>query len=135
MMRWHYKPGCRKDELIAERTRTRTETDDHGVTSTTRCLANCYLGSVFTGVLWSVWERTIEKNGEQVKTPQRWIGCDLLHYENGFGWGYKFLDEASHPDYFSCPLNYLDLVPIEVYGGHQEWRDGVRRFHARRSKG
>lgn len=134
-MHWVYKRGYRKHDLIEERTRTRTETDDQGVTLTTRCLAHCYQGSVFTGVVWSVWERSYENNGEQIKPPQRWIGCDLLHYENGFGWGYKFLNEVSHPDYCSCPLAYLDLVPIEVYGGHQAWRDGVRRFHARRSNG
>ena len=32
-----------------------------------------------------------------------------------------------HPYYYSCPLKYLDLVPIDTYGGNAEWRDGVRR--------
>ena len=45
-------------------------------------------------------------------------------------WGYKDLDEAMFPYYFSCPLKYLDMVPIEIYGGHPEWRERVRAYHA-----
>lgn len=130
-MRWHFKPGRRKDELIFERTKSRVQTDDQGVTTRTTCLGHCYLGSVFSGVLWSIWERTFEKDGERVRPPHRWIGCDLMQYRHEVGWGYKFLDDETHPDYYSCPLSYLDAVPIEVYRGHEAWREGVRRFHAR----
>ena len=36
-----------------------------------------------------------------------------------------------HPYFYSCPLKYLDLVPIEQFGGHAEWRELVRKYHAR----
>jgi hypothetical protein len=47
------------------------------------------------------------------------------------GWGYKDLDESMGPYYFSCPLKYLDMVPIDRYGGNAEWRAGVVAYHER----
>ena len=78
-----------------------------------------------------MWERNFAKDGQQVELTQRWIACDLLRYERDCGWGYKDLDESMHPYFYSCPLKYLDLVPIEQYGGNVEWRGFVRSHHAR----
>ena len=36
------------------------------------------------------------------------------------------MEESMHPYYYSCPLSYLELVPIDQYGGNAEWREGVR---------
>ena len=56
------------------------------------------------------------------------IGCHLLESE-GREWGYKFLVEAEHPYYYSCPLRYLDMAPVQS----SEWRERVHRFHAGRA--
>jgi len=95
------------------------------------CLAHCYRGGAFSGVLWTVWERTFVKDGVEAQQAERWIGCDLLRHQTGFGWGYKDMEESMFPYYFSCPLKYIGMVPIEKFGGHAEWRENVQRYHAR----
>jgi hypothetical protein len=130
-MGWLFKNGCTRKELIRERSESwETVSGDMLVKSV--CLAHCYRGGVFSGVLWSVWERTFIQNGQQFKEPERWITCDLLKYQRGFGWGYKDMEESMHPYFYSCPLGYLKMVPLERYGGHPEWREGVRKYHERR---
>jgi len=52
------------------------------------------------------------------------IGCHLLESE-GREWGYKFLVEAEHPYYYSCPLRYLDMAPQRC----ATWRARVHAFH------
>jgi hypothetical protein len=34
-----------------------------------------------------------------------------------------------HPYYYSCPLRYLDMAPVQSF----EWRERVHRFHAGRA--
>ena len=41
------------------------------------------------------------------------------------------MSESVHPYFYYCPLGYLDMVPLEVYGGYAEWRELVRQYHAR----
>lgn len=133
-MGWLFKSGSTRKQLIAERTSNWTREGAESVTVTTTCLAHCYRGNVYSGVLWATWERTYTKDGEQAQPTERWITCDLLRYQKDYGWGYKDMDESMHPYYYSCPLKYLDLVPIDIYGGNAEWRDGVRTHHARRQQ-
>jgi hypothetical protein len=87
-----------------------------------------------SGTLWTVWERIFTKDEKQAEPAQRWIGCDLLHYQKDFGWGYKDMDEAMGPCYYSCPLSYLDLVPIDKFGGNAQWRELVRTYHTRHAE-
>ncbi len=131
-MGWLFRHGSTRRQLITERTENWTREGAEGVTVATTCLAHCYRGGVFSGVLWAVWERTFAKDGQQVKPTERWITCDLLRYQDG--WGYKDLDESMHPYYYSCPAKYLDLVPIDTYGGNAEWRELVKQHHARRKQ-
>jgi len=35
------------------------------------------------------------------------------------------------PYYFSCPLKYLRMVPLEQYGGNASWREQVVLHHQR----
>jgi len=111
-MGWYFSPQS-KVALIRELTapceteRTRTTTLAH---------------SLCDDVLWSVSEAT-PKDGN----PQRYIRCDLLEYRNGM-WGYKPLQEAMQPYYYSCPLAYLDMAPEQS----RAWRDKVRAWHAQR---
>lgn len=130
-MGWLFRAGYSRKDLIAEQTKSWDRTNPDGMTITTTCLAHCYRGGAFSGVLWSVWERQFTKNGQPVQPPQRWIICDLLQYQRDYGWGYKDMEESMHPYYYSCPLKYLDLVPLEQFGGNAEWRAGVRSYHAR----
>ena len=129
-MGWLFKPGSTRRELIEERTNGWERKAPDGMTVRSQCLAHCYRGGVFSGVLWTVWERTFKEDGEQVQPTERWIGCGLLQYSRSDeGWGYKDMEEASGPYYFSCPLGYLRMVP-EV--ANEQWRQEVREHHARR---
>lgn len=129
-MGWLFKAGQSRQDLIAERTQGWERTNNDGTSIKLSCLAHCYRGGIFSGVLWSVWERTFTTNDQQVELPQRWIICDLLRCVSG-EWGYKDIDESMHPFFYSCPLGYLDIVPIEEFGGNAEWRSLVRKHHAR----
>lgn len=130
-MGWLFKPDTRRKSLLAERIEGWQRTTPDGMTVTSTCLAHCYRGGSFSGVLWTVWERTFEKDGVQVQPAERWIGCDLLQYSRADdGWGYKDMEESMGPYYYSCPLKYLDMVPE----ANKNWREGVRQHHERRRK-
>ena len=131
-MGWLFKCGSTRRGLIEERIKGWERTKSDGLLITSRCLAHCYRGGAFTGVLWSVWERTFTRIGEVADPTQRWIQCDLLRYQRDYGWGYKDMEESCGPYYFSCPLKYLRMVPIEQYGGNASWRNEVREYHERR---
>ena len=133
-MGWLFKPGSTRRELIDERTDGWQRTLDNGVIVNSACLAHCYRGNVFSGVLWSVWERTFDHHDGSDQYPtQRWVQCDLLRYSRyDDGWGYKDMEESMHPYYYSCPLKYLDMVPLDEYGGNEEWRKIVVEHHVRR---
>ena len=127
-MGWLYPNGVSRKELIA----SRVEPFDslvNGIEVSTTCLKHCFRGGVFSGVLWSVWQRTFIKDGVDVEPEQRWINCDLIRCHDKM-WGYKDMDESVHPYYYSCPLGYLALVPTEQFGGCVDWRKMVRENHA-----
>jgi hypothetical protein len=128
-MGWLFKHGCSRKDLIEERAKSWEATSGEMLV-TSVCLAHCYRGNLYSGILWAVWERTYTKDGQAIKPVERWITCDLLRHRKDYGWGYKDLEESMFPYYFSCPLGYLELVPIDQYGGHAEWREGVQRYHA-----
>lgn len=131
-MGWLFTHGSTRQGLIRERAENWDRTADDGTMVKSTCLAHCFRGGRFSGVLWAVWERTFMKDGQEMQPTERWITCDLLRYQMGYGWGYKDIDESMHPYYYSCPLKYLEMVPIDQYGGNEQWREGVRAHHARR---
>jgi hypothetical protein len=131
-MGWLFKSGSARRNLIQERTQDWERTTADGIQVTTTCLAHCYRGSIGSGVLWVVWERAFNRDGQAVQPTERWITCDLMRYQKDYGWGYKDLDESMHPYYYSCPLKYLEMVPIEQFGGNSEWRALVTEHHQRR---
>jgi len=133
-MGWLFRYGSIRKELIDERTQAWEAAGPEGITVRTACLAHCYRGNRFSGILWSVWERTFVKNGVAAMKAERWIVCDLLRHQAGYGWGFKDMEESMHPFYYSCPLGYLKLVPAEDHGGCPEWRQGVREYHARQAE-
>ena len=129
-MGWLFTAGISRHDLIADNTKSWEKTRDDGTVIKSTCLAHCYRGGVFSGVLWSVWERSFTKDDEQVEPTQRSIVCDLLRCVQG-DWGYKDMEESMHPFFYSCPLKYLEMVPMDQFGGHTEWRELVRQYHAR----
>lgn len=83
-------------------------------------------------VLWSVVRITAKQAGVMKLAAGDSINvirCDLLQGSGG-EWGYKPLDESMHPYYYSCPLRYLDMAPVQS----PEWREGVLAHHASRRK-
>ncbi len=129
-MGWYYTNGGTRKDLIKELTESREHKRDDGIIVNTTCLAHCYRGNVYSGVLWSVFERRFLVGEEEVLRPQRWIGCDLMHCKGGY-WGHKPTSEEMYPYYYSVPLGYLNMVSIETYGGNAEWRERVIANHAR----
>jgi hypothetical protein len=66
-------------------------------------------------------------------TRDRWIGCDILQYDKKDScWGYKDMEESSGPNYYSCPLGYLDITPQSKSEFAGKWREEVRKYHAER---
>lgn len=126
-MGWLFTYGQTLKEIIARRTAGWDNTNTDGLVVRSTCLKHCYRGNIFTGTLWSVWVRTFTKDGVETRPAERWIGCDLLQYQTGYGWGYKDMEEAMGPYQVSCPLGYLALVPV----ASETWREGVRLYHER----
>jgi hypothetical protein len=64
----------------------------------------------------------------------KWIGLDLLAGGGKeSGWGHKSMDERSGPNYYDCPITYLDKAS-EPLGYAIEWRKAVRQYHANKRK-
>lgn len=59
-----------------------------------------------------------------------WIGLDLMQGGGRtMGWGYKNMDESCGPNYYDCPISYLDKAS-EPTGYAIAWRAEVCRQHA-----
>lgn len=80
-------------------------------------IAHCVRGNV----LWAVIEITYKQEHRR----KRFIACYLLARQKGYGWGYKDMEECMHPCYYSCPLKFLDMVPV----ANADWRAAVRTYH------
>ena len=134
-MGWLFKSGCSRRDLIAERTEDweRTTPGRHGrEDDVPRPLLSRRRRSPAS--FGPCGDGPSRKTALEVQPTERWIGCDLLRSQRGFGWGYKDMDESMGPYFYSCPLKYFDLVPIEKFGGHAEWRATVRRYHQRQAE-
>lgn len=116
-MGWLFPYGATRASLIKDLTEPRRDASSGWSNETLR---HCTVGNV----LWAVHELT-RSDGSKV----RYIGCYLLR-RSRHGWGYKDLEESAHPVYVSCPLAYLDMVPVAC----PEWREKVRAYWARRHK-
>lgn len=109
-------------QLIAERTQEQNSTGPDGNEYKDICLAHAYVADTENfGVLWCVRER---RNSQSLEIVERRIVCNLIESRNGM-LGCKSLRETDYPSYFSVPLSFFAMVPIEVYGGDAEWREAV----------
>ena len=116
-MGWTFTRDARRADTIADRIGAWSNDTHAG-----RTLRHCTKGNV----LWTVRDITDKRAG----TTERYIGCDLLQSERGYGWGYKDICESAHPYYYSCPLAYLELVPVAC----EAWRKRVREYHAHQKR-
>lgn len=133
-MGWLFPYGATRKSLIADRTQP-WERQVGEMLVRTECMKHCFRGGRFRGVLWTVWKRTFVVDGVEARPEERWIGCDLFQYsKDNDGFGFKDMSEAEHPYYYSCPLSYLSLVPIERFGGNEEWRAIVIEHHRRQAE-
>lgn len=112
-------------QLIADRTQEQNSTGPDGKDYKDTCLAHAYVADTETsGVLWCVRER---RDSQSLGIIERRIVCNPIESCNGM-LGSKSMLETDYPFYFSVPVSYFAMVPIEVYGGDEEWRKAV--FHA-----
>jgi len=119
-MGWLYKRGYSKQDIIDDV--TRFQEDESGTWKTvTKC--------VFGNVLWAVVEVTAKVDGTcrlDAGQSLRFIALYRLGKETGFGWGYKDECESMGPNYYNCPLTYLNMTPEQC----PEWRAKVHAWHA-----
>lgn len=118
-MGWDYTKNATKNDIVNRRKET-GEWERDGKKYRSETLKSRVVGKV----LWTIRRFTVDGVAEL------YIGCDLLENHKGYGWGYKGLSEEEHPYYYSCPLSFLEAVPVKC----EEWRAGVREYHAKKSR-
>lgn len=116
-MGWLFTQDASKADIIRELTRP-----EDNATQRRQTLTHCVRGNV----LWAVVEITAKQQARR----ERFIVCYLLASERGYGWGYKDMTESMHPYYYSCPLKYLEMVPV----ANADWRAEVRAYHRNRRR-
>ena len=124
-MGWLFTPNSTRQTIIDGL--IQYEENEHGIWETLR---HCTRGNA----LWSIIKWTDKKTN----VTRHIIGCHLLEKSvENYGqrkvvsWGYKSMDEAMHPIYYSCPLSYLKDAPIAC----KEWRDKVIQYHRKSNIG
>ena len=134
-MGWLVTPGSTRRSMIADQLKGWSRIVENGVLVQSKCLAHCYRGSSFSGLLWCVWEITFQNPDGSIENHRtlRWIQCDQLQYvRRDGGWGCKEVVERMGPYQVSCPLKYLKMVPLDQFGGDAEWRQRVLEHHEQR---
>jgi hypothetical protein len=116
-MGWLFTYDASKADIIHDLT-----TPEENASRRWETIAHCVRGNV----LWAV----IEITRKQENRRKRFIACYLLARQTGYGWGYKDMEESMHPCYYSCPLKYLDMVPV----ANADWRTAVRTYHRNRTR-
>jgi len=137
-MGWLITQGATKKDIIQDRIKG-WENDNVKASA----IAHCLRGNTLWIVIEIIYKKDvfpevptfrivqppppIRKAGESF----RFIECDLLRYDKGYGYGYKDMEESMGPYKWDCPLSYLKMVPVV---GDQKWRDGVIEYHAKRNR-
>ena len=109
-MGWLFTEGQTKAELIAHLTQGDSQLYTH---------RRCVRGTT----LWAVQEY-------KARPGKPFIVAYLIQHERGYGWGYKPVTESMGPAEVSCPVSYLDAVPVAGGPHALQWRERVRRHHA-----
>lgn len=110
-MGWLVPHGASRRDLITELTPTE-RLQGEGVF---RTLRHCCRGNVLYA---------LHESGKTAET-KKWIGVYLLQrFENG--WGYKDMDESMGPNYYLCPVSYLDEADEPCNDYARQWRKDCR---------
>lgn len=118
-MGWTFTHGQSRAELIRLRTQGWDETDG----TKYRCLDHRVVGNN----LWTVFE----KQSPHPHVPTERTIVLFMMQKSGESWGYKDIPEECGPYELSCPLQFLDMVPLPESPFAAEWREKVRKYHAR----
>lgn len=110
-MGWDSQKAATPDSIRAALVETRTWDAGESGEGTVTSLASHEHGTIF----WQVIEYTYTKGD-----PTRHIRCTIIE-----GNSHKVLTAEMHPYYYSCPLEFLDRVPVES----EKWRAGVHEWH------
>ena len=113
-MGWTFTRSATKKDIIDNLTKG----EENNLAKWTS-IACCIRGNV----LWVVQEVLKKSTG----VSERYIICNLLSYEEDYGWGYKDISESMGPFYYSCPVSYLKLAPRV---DNAKWREEVLDYHA-----
>jgi hypothetical protein len=119
-MGWSFSHYVNKQELVNEKVRQFKESESN----------HKYIDHALVGNhLW------IAVSCERGGKPTNFIVLYLIKNDRKgyYNWGYKDIDESSHPFYYTCPLRLLDktdaLSPKDSEDS-VEWRKRVREYHA-----
>lgn len=116
-MGWLFSQGSTKSDVIQKLIKSEENEARRWETLTHSTRGN---------VLWAVVELTYKEE----QRSKRFIACYLLRSDKGYGWGYKDMEESMGPNYYSCPLKYLEMVPE----ANAAWREAVREHHRQRNR-
>lgn len=137
-MGWTWIPGSTRKGVIAELTDPEEWAPrEDGKIRYRRTLTKQYKGAPWKGTLYVVYQDGFK--GEPEKPEDRWIGVHLLSYwkckRDGGGWGYKDMCASMGPSEVRCPLKYLEMCPKIEGEWEADWRDAVKKYHARQRAG
>jgi hypothetical protein len=118
-MGWIFPHGASRKQVILEL--TKREDNEHATIETLR---RCTRGNV-------LWEKK-RIHSKQTGKEHIFVMCHLLQ-RSGDSWGYKSMDESAGPNYYHCPLSYLDGLD-EPEGFAAGWRDSVRAYWDNKKK-
>ena len=113
-MGWSYYRNYTKAQLIEHLTKSHESVDFQYT-----CIKKCLKGNA----LWTVWDMKSKESDDKNK---RVIEL-LLVSRHDNEWGYKGISESAGPFYYSCPLSYLDMVPV----ADAQWREQVKAYHSK----
>lgn len=120
-MGWTFKYGDTKQDVI----RDWTQEQGWGEGKVGLAIRHCVRGNV----MYTVHEIRERETGKAVT---RFIGVFLLGTDGKGNWGYKDMEESMGPCYYSCPLAYLDMVPMPDSKYAPAWREAVREYWAKK---
>ena len=116
-MGWYFTHGAERRDVIEELTE---DTSKDG--RVFRTLRKCFRGNT----MYALHE------GGPADGPKKWIGVYLLQ-RSDIGWGYKPMDETMGPNYYDCPVSYLDAADEPANDYAKEWREACRKGAAARA--
>lgn len=123
-MGWTFSPSWTRKSLIDELTEPTWNNLGEWIT-----LKRCYKGGPGAGTLWTVVRFTRRGTNDY----QDYIMCYLLRYRSG-EWGYKDIEESMGPYVYTCPISYLQMVPMPDHPFAKNWRRNVAAYHWRKKK-